>query len=241
MFERYPLIGTLLLWLFYATAQGQVMQGQIFDAVTGKPLEDVTVLNIHTESGTVANNTGTFSINAANGQLIEFRKVGYKIIRVRIPNGKLPPYFKVGMEKGAVQLPTIEVNGVAKDYKSDSERYYALYKQALDFPEMSTAQMMRSPFSALSKRNRQIWEFQKEFEWFQQQKFIDYAFNEKLIEKITGLHGDSAMAYIKIFRPTYDQLKSMNEYAYYTYIKRTVIMYRERGNRARLAPGRSSQ
>jgi hypothetical protein len=241
MFERYPLIGTLLLWLFYATAHGQIMQGQIIDASTGKPLEDVNVLNIHTQSGTIAGNDGSFTISAGTGQLIEFRKVGYKIIRVRIPSGKLPPYFKVGMERGAVQLPSIEVNGIAKDYKSDSERYYALYKHPLDFPEMSAAEMMRSPFSALSKRNRQIWEFQKEFEWFQQQKFIDYTFNEKLIEKVTGMKGDSVVAYMKLFRPTYEQLRSMNEYTYYTYIKRTVTLYRERGQRARMGPGRNSQ
>ncbi|RYD58196.1 MAG: hypothetical protein EOP56_04550 [Sphingobacteriales bacterium] len=241
MFNRYPLIGTLLLWLFVATAHGQIMQGQIIDASTGKPLDDVNVLNIHTQSGMMASSDGSFNVSAASGQLIEFRKVGYKIIRVRIPNGKLPPYFKVGMERSAVQLPTVEVNGIAKDYKSDSERYHAMYKQALEFPEMSTAQMMRSPFSAFSKRNRQIWEFQKEFEMFQQQKYIDYTFNEKLVEKITGLRGDSATAYVKMFRPSYEQLRSMNEYTYFTYIKRTVMLYRERGQRARMGQGRGTQ
>jgi hypothetical protein len=217
------------------------MQGQIIDVATGKPVEDVSVQNIHTNTGMVCDDDGMFSIGVGAGELIEFRKVGYRIVRVRIPGGRLPSFFKVGIEKTSIQLPMVEVNGIAKDYKSDSERYVKIYKHTLDFPEMSTAEMMRSPFSALSKRNRQIWAFQKEFEWFQQQKFIDYAFNEKIIGNLTGLRGDSAMAYIKIFRPTYEQLRSMNEYTYYTYIKHTVHLYRERGVRARMGAGRNTQ
>lgn len=238
---RYSLIGILLLWLYSATANGQAMQGQIIDMATGKPVDDVNIINVHTESGTVCDAGGQFNINAASGQLVEFRKPGYKILRVRVPQGKLPPYFKVGMEKNNIQLPTIEVNGMAKDYKSDSERYTAIYKHSLEFPEMSAAEMMRSPFSAMSKKNRQIWAFQKEFEWFQQQKYIDYAFNEQVINNLTGLKGDSAIAYIKMFRPTYQQLRMMNEYTFYTYVKRTVTLYRERGPRSRMGPGRSTQ
>ena len=173
---RYTLLGTLLLWLFYVTATGQTMQGQIVDATTGDPMDKVNIHNVHTETGTASNDDGMFQITVSNGHLVEFRKPGYKIIRVRIPEGSLPPFFKVGMEQSSTELPMVEVRGIAKDYKSDSERYVAIYKHALSFPEMSTAQMMRSPFSALSKRNRQIWAFQKEFEWFQQQKFIYYIY-----------------------------------------------------------------
>ena len=145
------------------------------------------------------------------------------------------------MEKAPVELAAVEVNGIPRDYKSDSLRYYQLYKEALEFPQLSGLDVIRHPFSAMSKRNRQIWAFQAHYIWYQQQKYIDFAFNEKVVASVTGLRGDSAQTYIQMFRPTYEQLRSMNEYAFYNYIKRTVTAYRERGPRAKMGSSRSTR
>jgi hypothetical protein len=235
------LIGSLLLWLVHSLAYGQTIQGQITDVGDGKPVDDVAITNLHTEAGILSDNQGKFTLPAGKGQLVEFRKTGYKIIRIRLPQGNLPAFFKVAMEKNYIELSGLEVNGAARDYKTDSIRYHQLYKEALEFPELTGLDMIRHPFSAMSKRNQQVWAFQKHYVWYQQQKYIDFTFNERLVSAITGLHGDSAQAYIQMFRPTYEQLRSMSEYAYYNYIKRTVAAYRERGIRARQPNSRSTR
>ncbi|WP_276132250.1 carboxypeptidase-like regulatory domain-containing protein [Polluticoccus soli] len=235
------LIGSLLLWLMHSFAYGQAIQGQIVDAGDNKPLDDVAILNLHTNAGVASDDQGKFTLAATRGHLIEFRKTGYKIIRIRLPQGTLPAFFKVVMEKASIQLAAVEIAGVARDYKSDSIRYYQLYKEALEFPELTGMQAISHPFSALSKKNQQIWAFQKHYAWYQQQKYIDFTFNEKLVTNITGMRGDSVQAYLQLFRPTYEQLRSMNEYAYYTFIKRTVAAYRERGPRARLGIPRGTR
>lgn len=235
------LVCTVLYWLaMNGNANGQTIQGQIIDVSNNQPLPDVAVQNIHTENGIRSDDDGRFALDAGRGQLVEFRKAGYKVLRVRLPNGTFPAYFKVVMEK-YVTIPTYDPNGAPKDYASDSAKYYALYKREVDYPRLTGTDALRHPFSAMSKRSQEIWEFQKEFEFYQQQKFIDYTFNPKLVYTITGLSGDSLQAYMQMFRPTYQQLKGMNEYAYYNYIKMTTTAYRERGIRAKMPPGRGTR
>lgn len=225
MFLRIVLFLFLCLQLTAVRAQ-LVMQGRITDAADGKPMGNVNIENIHTRLGTVSDSNGLFSLTVAKGQLIEFRKIGYKIARVRLSQGNLPPYFRIVMEKGAVELPEFELRDRHRDYKSDSVRYYELYKRELEFPTLTGLDVIRHPFSALSKRNRRIWAFQKEYTMWEQQKFVDYSFNDKLITNITGLTGDSLQAYKRRYRPGYEMLRNMSEYDYYFYIKQTAAQFR---------------
>jgi hypothetical protein len=235
------LAGSLLLWLMQTIAYAQSIQGQITDGSTNTPIDDVAVMNLHTDAGVLTDDNGKFSLGATKGQLVEFRKTGYKVIRIRLPMGTLPAFFKVVMEKANIELNGVEIAAASRDYKTDSLRYYMLYKESLEFPQLTGMQAIAHPFSALSKRNQQIWAFQKHYEWYQQQKYIDFTFNERVVASVTGLRGDSAQIYMQMFRPTYDQLRGMSEYAYYTYIKRTVAAYRERGPRAKMPPSRNTR
>ena len=227
-----------LLFLAHFKASGQSIQGQITDITDNRPIDNVIVSNVYSESTAVIDKTGKFTIPVAAGELIEFRKDGYKVMRVRIPQGRLP-FFKVALQKFNPAVPVFE-NMASPDYKSDSAKYAQLYKRELEYPQMTTVQIIQHPFSAMSKRSQQIWAFQKEYNWYQKQKFIDYTFNDKLITSITGLIGDSLRMYKHIFRPTYEQLTNMGEYNFLVYIKRTVDAYRKRGSRAKNSPVRST-
>lgn len=228
-------------WLPHAIVCAQPMQGHVMDVSNKQPVEGVVVHNIFTEQKIESNNTGAFSLKVDEGQLVEFRKAGYKVLRVRIPQGKRPSYFKVMMQKqGTDVVDYMHTREAAPDYKTDSMRYYALYKEALEFPRLTGYEVIQHPFSAMSKKNRQIWAFQNEYQFYQEQKYIDYTFNSKLIGQVTGLAGDSLQSYMELFRPTYQQLRAMSEYNYYNYIKWTAQRYREHGERARFVRPRSS-
>lgn len=218
----------------------QTIHGQIVDAATGMPITGVSVQNVYTVNTLSCDNKGNFNIPASEGQLVEFKKQGYRTQRVRIPKGNLP-VFKVNMEKGVDGPMMVSNTGAAPDYKTDSLRYGQLYKHELEFPKLTGLAMIQHPFSAMSKRNQQIWNFQKEYDFYQGQKYIDYTFNKELVTSITGLTGDSLQAYMQMFRPTYEQLRSMSQYTYYTYIKQTGTLYRRRGVRAKFSSERSSQ
>lgn len=237
----FTLLGIVSYWLTQTFVCAQPMQGHVLDVNNKKPVEGVVVHNIFTEEKIESNDIGEFAVHVDEGQLVEFRKDGYKVLRVRIPQGKRPSYFKVMMQrKGTDVVDYMHSRGAAPDYKTDSMRYYALYKEALEFPRLKGYEMIQHPFSAMSKKNRQIWAFQNEYQFYQEQKYIDYTFNDKLINQVTGLTGDSLQSYMEIFRPTYQLLRSMSEYNYFNYIKLTAQLYRERGIRARMVRPRTS-
>lgn len=189
-------------------------------------LADVAILNVHTGFSANTDSAGHFTITATQGQLIEFRKLGYKTVRFRMPGGDVPSYFKIIMQAGPIELPEYNVAGGPRNYKKDSLEYYKLYKNALEFPQLTGLDAIQHPFSALSKRNRRIWAFQKEYAIFEREKYIDYTFTAAVVKNLTGLDGDSAQFYLRKFRPTYEQLRSMNEYEFYDYVKQSVEYFR---------------
>lgn len=224
---------TLLLTASYLHAQS--ITGSVTDAAGGAALADVIIQNIHTQSTVTTGADGAFSIAAGPGQLVEFRKMGYKTARLRLSSSHIP-FYRIILETGVQELEGVEVREHHSDYKHDSLRYRAYFKKQLEFPVLTGWRAIQSPFSAMGKTNKQMLSFRREYEWFERQKYVDYTFNEKLIANLTGLKGDSAIAYMRQYRPSYEMLRSMPEYDYFSYIKRTVSIWR---TRQRLGPSRS--
>lgn len=233
------LFHSLLLCFITGLAIAQPMNGQVVDLADKTPISGVIVANITSNSTASSSPDGKFTVVVDKGQLIELKKQGYKTMRFRVPEGNLPPYFMLGLEKQKPEAP--QGNIPPANYTEDSIRYYSLYKHELEFPRLTGMQAVAHPFSALSKRNRQIWAFQEEFDWFQKEKYINYTFNETLVTNLTGLKGDSLQNYMHIFRPDYEQLRSMSEYNFYTYIRLTADQYRKTGRRYRPSPSRSGR
>jgi hypothetical protein len=221
-----PTLLALLVSLLLLPAQAQQINGVVSDMEQRQPLAEAFIENIHTGHIIMTDSVGQFSIAVEKGHVVEFRKAGYKTERVRIPEGIVPPFFKVFLEKNPMLIPGTLAQERGLDWKKDSLHYYETYKHILNIPQFSTLDMIQHPFSALSKRNRQAWAFQREYNWFEQEKYIDYVFNERIVGNLTGLQGDSVQGYLKMFRPTYQQLRQMREYDFFTYIRKTVSFYR---------------
>lgn len=213
--------------LMSSQAFALVMKGKVYDRETKQPLMGINIVNTYTQMVFVTDSTGQFSINVENGQMIEFQKMGYQIARVRI-NGSDLPFYSIGLRKGAYEIPEVNIKG--HNFQSDSLENREIYKWAIDHYTLEGMDVIYHPFDALSKRNRQIWAFQKRFQYFEKQKFIDYVFNDELIEKITGLKGDALLTYKKAYRPQYEQIKTWSTYEFYDYIKQTGLAFKERIN-----------
>lgn len=212
---------------------GQTIRGEVRDMDDKRQLSDVGIENIYTSERLSTDAKGTFSIAATSGQLLEFRKAGYKVVRVRIPKGFIPSYFMIIISKGITEVRDMSVaQGNRYNYKRDSIRYHELYAHELDFPKLTSFDAIAHPFSALSRKNREIWQFQEDYDAFEQEKYVDRTFNEALITKFTGLTGDSLHYYMRRYRPDYEQLRNMSDYTFFNYIKSSVHLYRSR-NEAR--------
>jgi hypothetical protein len=210
-------------------ARGQgTMLGRIADATAGAPLAGVRIENLHTKARTFSDSAGRFTLSVGKDELVEFFTPGFEVLRLRTPVGTLPSFYSLVLYQKTISIAEVEVRRRSLDYRTDSARGREVYGSSLDFPELTGLDVIRHPFSALSKRNRQIWAFQKEYAVFQQQKFIDYVFNPRLVQELTGLTGDAAHRYMQRYRPTYDQIRAWSEYDFYLYVKRTGAVFMAR-------------
>ena len=223
--HRSFLVFLFLLSAVTVSVSAQIIHGEVYDDGSKKPMPGVTIANIYTSLDVTTGEAGTFLIAAASGQLLEFRRQGYKTTRVRIPNGYIPSYFKIALQKGYNKLPDNR-HDTRYNYKTDSMADRDMYKHELDFPKMSAIDMLASPFTAMSSHNREIWKFQEEYEQTEKEKYVDKTFNSELINRFTGLTGDSLKRYMIRYRPEYEQLRGMSDYTFFNYIKQTAQYYR---------------
>src|SRR5580704_11660905 len=92
----------LLIACFPAIAQ--TIRGEVLDMEGKQPIDNVEIENVYTSLDISTDKTGAFLIAASGGQLLEFKKEGYKTARVRIPKGYIPSYFRIIMTKGFSEL-----------------------------------------------------------------------------------------------------------------------------------------
>lgn len=214
-----------LIFLFLSVVTGgsihaQIIHGEVLDMDTKKPIPGVQIENIYNNIKISTASDGGFVIAGSAGELLEFRVSGYKVTRVRIPHGYMPSWFKIIMEH-PLKPPSEE-----HDYRYDSIKAREMYAGVLDFPRMSTIEQIKSPFSALSKYNRQVWAFQDVFLDAEKEKYVNHNFSPAIVSRITGLSNDSLARFMVRFRPSYEQLKSMSEYTFYNYVKVSARRFR---------------
>jgi len=202
-----------------------IVTGVIYDYKTNEPMSNVNIRNIFTERGMTTDKTGKFSIDVEKGHLLEFTSIGYKTVRVRIDNLNVP-FYKIAMKEGAYELQNVDVT--ASNYKTDSIEKREVYKWAIDHYTLGPIESIQHPFDALSKRNRQIWAFQKRYEYFEKEKFVDYIFNERLIHKIGNIDSTQMEDFRRFYRPTYDQINAWTEYQFLEYIKNAAADFKRR-------------
>jgi hypothetical protein len=231
MHSKFILLILVCALMAGGNLHGQTIKGMVTDKASAKALQDASVVNIYSSLTVNTNSGGEFVIAADSDELLEIRKPGYKTARVRIPKGYLPPYFKILLEQGFSTPGEVQLaQNNRYDNRADSLRYRELYRHELDFERLSTVGKISHPFSAMSKRNREIWRFQESYEEFEQEKYIDKTFNAATVAKFTGLTGDSLRVYMVRYRPTYNQLRNMNDYTFFTFIRHTSKIFRTPNN-----------
>lgn len=229
---RFPSMLTRLLPLLFLclpagslTAQ-TLIRGEVKEQETGGYLENVNVKNIYTQKGMTIGPDGQFQIVVSKGQLLEFSRVGYQTVRVRIANEKEPLFYTIIMGKAPVMLRQVDIRGKTIDFVKDSIRYRETYDVVLRKQGKNEIDMRSMPLAMLSKKNRQEWAFQEMYKEWEKEKYIDFVFNEKLVAKITYLSGDELQDFMKRYRPDYNYVRTATTYEYLEYIKSSYYQYK---------------
>ncbi len=223
--KRILLSSTVIFTANFAFAQ-TIIKGEIKDFANNQNMGNVNIRNIYTLKGMTTIDDGKFEIVVKKGELVEFSKVGYQTLRIRIKNEKEPSYYNLIMSKVSIILREVDIKGKPIDFKKDSVKFRESYDLVLRKPKKEEIDMRSMPLAMLSKKNRQEWAFQEMYASWEQEKYIDFVFNDKLVHKITYLENEDLAFFIKRYRPSYAFLRSASEYEFLDYIKQCYYLFK---------------
>ena len=130
------------------------------------------------------------------------------------------------MSRVSIILREVDIKGKPIDFKKDSVKFRESYDLVLRKPKKEEIDMRSMPLAMLSKKNRQEWAFQEMYAVWEQEKYIDFVFNDKLVHKITYLENEDLSFFIKKYRPSYAFLRSASEYEFLDYIKQCYYLFK---------------
>lgn len=226
--KKYLLLLFLILCKAIQVDAQTIIHGEVKDLLTGNILENVNIKNIFSQRGMTIKSDGQFSIEVKKGELLEFSKIGFQTVRVRIQSEKEPDFYKIVMDKVPITLREVDIRGKPLDFKKDSIRYRETYNIVMSKQRKDDIDMRSMPLAMLSKKNRQEWAFQKMYDKWEEEKYIDYVFNDKLVKRITYLDNEDLKRFMDYYRPSYDFLRNVSEYEYLDYIKSCYYQFKNR-------------
>ena len=113
--KRILLSSTVLFTANFAFAQ-TIIKGEIKDFANNQNMGNVNIRNIYTLKGMTTIDDGKFEIVVKKGELVEFSKVGYQTLRIRIKNEKEPSYYNLIMSKVSIILREVDIKGKPIDF-----------------------------------------------------------------------------------------------------------------------------
>lgn len=217
-----------LLCIGHKISAQTLIKGIVKDFANQQSIDNVNIRNIYSMQGMTTKADGNFEVVVKKGELIEISKVGYETVRIRIQHEKEPSFYAIELSRKPVMLREVDVKGKPIDFKRDSLKFRETYDIIMRKPTLDEIDMRSMPLAMLSKKNRQEWAFQEMYRQWEHEKYIDFVFNDKLIQRITYLEGDDLTEFKSTYKPTYEFLRSATEYEFLDYIKRSYFDFKRK-------------
>lgn len=225
----------LILCTFVTLLHGQQkMQGYIYgkDSLV---LAGVSIQNKSTGYGAISNTTGHFELTAHNGDTLLFSAVGYTSLLRIVNKDHLRGQMQVYLKQQVFELNTLQVQ--QRNHKKDSldtrEEYdrifnYRLPKvgEVIAIMPVGIAVNINQLYKLLSfKKNRDKFRFKDRLIRYEREAYVDQRYTPEVVERWTGLRGDSLAQFIRLYRPSYQFLANAPEYDLLHFIKTAYKQY----------------
>ncbi len=182
------------------------------DKYNNEPLYPVSVINLATEEVTYTNRRGEFTIQAKSGEKVVFTFIGYKARHYMMPISVGVYNTKIELEPATYRLQELIIMPDYTEYQVDSITRKKTYTPALSRQKSSP---FTSPFSFVAekfnKRSKQIFKFKKNFNKWEDERFIDSRYTPELVMEQTGLSGDSVGHFMNANPMSYDYARAATE------------------------------
>jgi hypothetical protein len=203
----------LCLLLFTGQASAQTLKGLVTDSLNSKPLSPVVITNLRTNQSVYSDDDGQFTLHAQTGDKLALVYIGYRTRQWVMPPAIGAVRHRIEMQPLSYQLDELVVRtrNYTK-YQIDSLERRDIYQRALS-RERSGSVMSPVTLLAekLSKKSRQTFKFQKEFNYWEHQRFIDSRYTPDLVNILTGLEGDTLAHFMNAYPIPYDYVRAATD------------------------------
>ena len=241
MRQRLILI-VLFFVLMYSSVQAQsiVVSGNVYDISGRRPVEAVIVHSNSNQS--VTDSLGRYIITVKVKDSIWFSLFGKNTQKYSLDTIEDKHNFNIMIHVNGIDLPEVRVRN--NNYRMDSiqNRYdYAKYfnYQAPGLKLANNASLI-NPSGGLSigfdlveminmfrfKRNRNLGYLQKRLISQEQEKYVNYRFTKRFVQKITHLEGENLVQFMNFCKPSYEVLGLLNDLELGYYIQQKYLAYK---------------
>jgi hypothetical protein len=215
------LLAALTLARQAAFAQLEV-HGTVYDRSRYFAMPGVSVISTGGH-GTMTDSTGQYRLPVSRRDSIFFSYLGKATAKFPIRNIDPNSPMDISIAVAVDSLPLVVVR--PKAYRYDSMENRDEYRKVFDYePDYmghgagGVGINLDMLFGA--RRNRQMLALKERLIEEEEEKYVDYRFNRTLVRRITGLDRPALDLFMRMYRPTYDYIKSCeNDYEFYKYIK----------------------
>lgn len=212
-----------------ARGQQNVVQGLVMEKSGVSRIASVSVVNLKTGARVLSNELGLFQIAATSGDTLLLSKSGYTDI--------LKPLLSMTdlvlqMQK-VIELEEVKITGQSK--KEELDEFKDQYRKKGSFyggkpPLLAYVfQPVTALYELLGKTPNQARRFNLFYLKELEQTEIDRRFNTVAVGRITGLSDEDLKNFMVIYRPGYESLSRMDEYALINYVKSSLENFNKSG------------
>ena len=200
-----------------AIAQKRLINGYVRDSITGVPIVNAIITNESTKKMITPDQNGFFSILATRGDLIFINAFNYDFDTLKATYG-LPDTLHIQLIRTNEVLPnvTVTTNAGYSRYQLDSLRRRETFVSDMgDIGKMSKVGKADNMGAGVGinldafsrKRTKDRGKAYQTFDFLENQAYIDYRFSPQTVSQITGLKGDSLVAFLRKYTPSYKWLR----------------------------------
>ncbi len=230
-------------------AQFVTVSGTIYDITAKKPLEAVAVLST-SGRGTVSDSTGRYSVTVKTTDSIWFSTIGKNTKKYAVDTIGDVHNFNISLYVRVSDLPEVRVRN--SNYRLDSLQNRKDYQKYFDYKKPGISLSRSNTVSPSSpgvtvgldleefinmfrvRRNRNLQYLQNRLLQQEQDKYINYRFSKKFVAKLTKLQSPEIDSFMKMYKPDYEMVKSLNDLEFGYYIQQCFAQYKVLRNKGKL-------
>ncbi len=219
----------ILLWSPGLVVAQNVVQGLLIEKSGASRVANVSILNKNTGSKAFSNELGLFQVAATTGDTLLFSKAGY----VDILKPLLSMTDLVLQMQRVIELAEVKVMGQSK--QEELQEFKDQYRKKGSYyggkPPLLAYffQPLTALYELVGKTPNQAKRFNLFYIREMEQTEIDRRFNAAFVGKTTGLADADLKNFMVIYRPGYESLSGMDDYALINYLSKSLESFNKTG------------